>query len=198
MSCNTSILNIDTLTLCYNSVHWHTGCLSHENINFINGYLWRTWASTPINGILGFMLRVSFQIFKYIPSKWGALNLICQTYLYQYSDVIITATVSQVTGVYIVCSTIFLQAQIKENTKAPRYWPLSGELTVIDDVIISRVVHMKSNAVENHFAYPLLRKAYVAFTIWTDKLSIVPKKITYIRINQRLESDGRSLKWTHL
>ena len=34
---------------------------------------------------------------------------------------------SQITSLTIVYSTI-IQAQIKENTKAPRHWPLGGEL----------------------------------------------------------------------
>ena len=36
--------------------------------------------------------------------------------------------VSQITGVSIVCS-IVVQAQIKENIKAPCHWPLCGEFT---------------------------------------------------------------------
>ena len=39
-----------------------------------------------------------------------------------------SAMASQVTGVSIVYSKIF-QAQIKENIKAPRHWPLWGEST---------------------------------------------------------------------
>ena len=35
---------------------------------------------------------------------------------------------SQITSLTIVYS-IFIQAQIKENIKAPRHWPLYGELT---------------------------------------------------------------------
>ena len=35
---------------------------------------------------------------------------------------------SQITGVSVV-NSIFVQAQIKENTKAPRHWPLWGGST---------------------------------------------------------------------
>ena len=35
---------------------------------------------------------------------------------------------SQITSLSIVCSTI-IQAQIKENIKAPRHWPLCGVFT---------------------------------------------------------------------
>ena len=44
----------------------------------------------------------------------------------RYSDVIMSAMVSQITSVSIVCSTACLG---KENIKAPRYWPLWGEST---------------------------------------------------------------------
>ena len=45
-----------------------------------------------------------------------------------YSDVILSAMASQITGVSIVCLTV-VQAQITENLKAPRHWPLWGEST---------------------------------------------------------------------
>ena len=48
--------------------------------------------------------------------------------LFHYSDVIMGAMVSQITSLTIVCSTVY-QAQIKEYTKAPRHWPLCGEIT---------------------------------------------------------------------
>ena len=38
-----------------------------------------------------------------------------------------SAMASQITGVSIVYSTV--QAQIKENIKAPCHWPLRGEFT---------------------------------------------------------------------
>ena len=40
-----------------------------------------------------------------------------------------SAMVSQIPGVSIVCSQSFVQAQITENIKAPRHWPLWGEST---------------------------------------------------------------------
>ena len=36
---------------------------------------------------------------------------------------------SQITSLTIVYSTVFFKAQIKENIKAPRHWPLWGEFT---------------------------------------------------------------------
>ena len=42
-----------------------------------------------------------------------------------YSDVIMIAMKSQITSVLIVCSNV-VQAQNKENIKAPRHWPLRG------------------------------------------------------------------------
>ena len=45
-----------------------------------------------------------------------------------YSDGIMSAVASQIAGDSMVCSTYF-QAQVKENIKAPRLWPLWGEFT---------------------------------------------------------------------
>ena len=39
----------------------------------------------------------------------------------QYSDVIMGAIASPITSLTIVCSSVFFQAQIKENTKAPHH-----------------------------------------------------------------------------
>ena len=52
----------------------------------------------------------------------------CSFYL-NYSDVIMGAMAFQITGVSIVYSTVFFQAQIQENIKAPRHWLLWGEFT---------------------------------------------------------------------
>ena len=48
--------------------------------------------------------------------------------LCHYSDVIVGAMASQITSLTIIYSTV-IQVQIKENIKAPRHWPLCGELT---------------------------------------------------------------------
>ena len=45
-----------------------------------------------------------------------------------YSDVIINTMASQITSVSIFTQP-FVQAQIEENIKAPRHWPLWGEFT---------------------------------------------------------------------
>ena len=47
---------------------------------------------------------------------------------YHYNDVAMGAMASQITSLTIVYSA-FIRAQIKENTKAPRHWPLCGEFT---------------------------------------------------------------------
>ena len=39
------------------------------------------------------------------------------------------AMTSQITSLTIVYSTIYIQAQIKENIKVLRHWPLCGEFT---------------------------------------------------------------------
>ena len=46
--------------------------------------------------------------------------------VFHYNDVTMSAMVSQITSITIVYS---FEAQIKENTKAPRHWSLCGEFT---------------------------------------------------------------------
>ena len=48
--------------------------------------------------------------------------------LLHYNDVIMGTVVFQITSLTIVYSS-FIQAQIKENIKAPRHWLLCGEFT---------------------------------------------------------------------
>ena len=45
-----------------------------------------------------------------------------------YSDVIMGAMAAQITSL-IIFTQPFIQAQINENIKAPRHWPLWGEFT---------------------------------------------------------------------
>ena len=45
-----------------------------------------------------------------------------------YNDIIMSMMATQITGVSIVYLAVFL-AQIKENIKALRRWPLWGEIT---------------------------------------------------------------------
>ena len=44
----------------------------------------------------------------------------------RYDDAIMSSMVSQITK---LLTQAFIQAQIKENIKAPRHWPLWGEFT---------------------------------------------------------------------
>ena len=46
-----------------------------------------------------------------------------------YSDVIMDAMASLITSLTSVYPTVFIHAQIKENIKAPRHWPLCWEFT---------------------------------------------------------------------
>ena len=50
-----------------------------------------------------------------------------------------SAMASQITSVSIVYSTGFFQAQIKENIKAPRHWPLWGTSPVTGEFLAQRV-----------------------------------------------------------
>ena len=56
-----------------------------------------------------------------------------------YSDVM-SAMGSRITVISIVCSTVQVQVQIKENIKAPRHWPLWA-----DDVILNGRQNLKKS-----------------------------------------------------
>ena len=48
--------------------------------------------------------------------------------LFHYNGVIMSAMASKITSLMTVYSG-FIQVQVKENIKAPRHWPVWGELT---------------------------------------------------------------------
>ena len=50
-----------------------------------------------------------------------------------YSDVMVGAMASLFTNLTIGYSIVFIQAQIKENTKALRHWLCAGNSSVTDD-----------------------------------------------------------------
>ena len=58
---------------------------------------------------------------------WFCSGHTISSWLSHYSDIVMSAMASQITGVSIVCSTV--PEQIKENIKAPRHWPVSGQST---------------------------------------------------------------------
>ena len=71
---------------------------------------------------------------KKVDNSKGTYNEMRFGYLYDliisshYNDVIMSSMASQITSLTIVYS-IFYQAQIKENIKAPRHWSLWREFT---------------------------------------------------------------------
>ena len=59
-----------------------------------------------------------------ISIQFWYLNLLIAGEHQHYGDVIMSTIASQITSVSIVYSTVCVQAEIKENIKAPRHWPL--------------------------------------------------------------------------
>ena len=96
---------------------------------------------------------------------------------------------SQITGVLIVYST-FVQAQIKENIKAPRHWPLWGEFMVTSefpaqrtsnaenvsfDDVITRLIYYHSLSplrCKIMYEYECLKKICRSFEIVTKPLYV--------------------------
>ena len=80
----------------------------------------RFWSATSRNME---RLRDQWYVNSYLPNNFPFLHV-------HYSDVIMSAMASKITGVSMVCfNRLFVQAQIKENIKAPRHRPLWGEFT---------------------------------------------------------------------
>ena len=97
-------------------------------------------------GYLCYSLMQTWKIYSYINSIYR-VNVwfkqsqnkarTCQHFMgllilcIHYSDIIMSTMASQITGVSILCITVYpgVRAQIKENIKAPHHWPLWGEYT---------------------------------------------------------------------
>ena len=60
---------------------------------------------------------------------WTNVDNVLWHHTYRCNDVIMTVMASQITSLTIVYSTFYSSAEIKENIKAPRHWPLWGEFT---------------------------------------------------------------------
>ena len=77
---------------------------------------------------LRFAVGMLLSIVKF-PVRSGALGIKTPVTRPHYNDVIMGTIASQFTSLTIVYSIVFIQTQIKENSKAPRHWPLCGEFT---------------------------------------------------------------------
>ena len=91
------------------------------------------WVSSMKSGLYWTMvwcLIGRYAIFLSIDKPIGHVTLVYivgACFLTHCNDIIMGAVASQITSLTIVYS--FIQAQIKENIKAPRHWPLWGEFT---------------------------------------------------------------------
>ena len=56
-------------------------------------------------------------------------TIISTPFLIHYDDVIMGAMASQITSLILLFTQPFIPTQIKENSRAPRHWPLCGEFT---------------------------------------------------------------------
>ena len=77
----------------------------------------------------GMLLAIYFEVIKScdsVPVPWSC-DMTSQLPSH-YNDVIMGMMATQITSLTIVYSTV-IRAQIKENIKAPRHWPLCGEFT---------------------------------------------------------------------
>ena len=70
------------------------------------------------------------QIIKFVKRLLTNYKVSCK--VFHYIDVFVTTMTSQITSLTVFTQP-FLQTQIKENIKAPRHWPLCGEITGTDE-----------------------------------------------------------------
>ena len=67
---------------------------------------------------------------------------------HQYSDVIMSVMAFQITSLTIVYLTV-CQAQIKENIRAPRHWPLWGEFIGTGDFPTQRASNAENVSIDD-------------------------------------------------
>ena len=106
--------------------------------------------------IIGVLIYISWRIgtFSYCYEYSVAKHLL--VLLHHYNDTITSAMASQITGVLTVYST-FVQAQIKENIKAPRYyWPLWGWIPRTKGQWRGKWFHLMTSSWVKHWHYDLL------------------------------------------
>ena len=115
---------------------------------------------------------------------------------FHHNDVVMSAMASQITSLMIVYST-FIQAQFKENIKAPRHWPLCGEFTgdrwsprtrpvtrkmfPVDDVI--RFVYLKTRSALSSPASATLDMILKYKTTWVDERNFRHVKYMSLKTN---------------
>ena len=97
--------------ISYWFVPWDAPLVGSTNINVCQSLI--CWIATCTGSML--------VIFSLAKDK----NCLMWSAKCHHIDVIIRAMASQITGTSIVCLTV-VQAQIKENVKALRHWPLCG------------------------------------------------------------------------
>ena len=91
-----------------------------------------------------------------------------QTHILHYIDVIMTTMASQITSTRLFNQS-FIQAQIKENIKAPRRWPLCGEFTATGEFPAQRASNAENVSIWRRYhvlmyTYPLCEQALVIYS----------------------------------
>ena len=142
----------------------------------------------------------------FLISLFPLVNL-CGIYVSHYSDAIMSAMASQITSVSIVYWTV-VRVQIKENIKAPRYWPLWGEL--IGGRWIRRTKGQKRGkcfrlmtSSSTSECQSLLRQAeaWCRASIWRSHRKVVIKQYRYVFVTaitiklSTFKTDCRIQRW---
>ena len=108
---------------CFFICAWTNNWVNNRNI----GDLRRNCAHYDFTVILGEMLWIGVVFQAMSQGDMANRHHWIRSYYTHYSDAIMGPTASQITSLTIVTQP-FIQAQIKENIKAPHHWPLCGEL----------------------------------------------------------------------
>ena len=101
-----------------------------------------------------------------------------------YIDVIMTTVASQITSLTVFTQP-FIQTQIKENIKAPHYWPLRGEFTGTGEVPAQRASYMENVSIWwRHHDIGLLKCGDQPSTVMMEGDVLEPKSYQAISNHQ--------------
>ena len=93
----------------------------------------------------------------------------------QYNDIIMSAMASQIWPASPLFSQPFIQAQIKENIKAPRHWPLCGEFTVDLWIPAQRASNAENDSIRWRHHVPIICR-FVSSALRYQMFTPVPVK----------------------
>ena len=159
-------------------------------------------------------VRFQFTICQHCPRQWLVVYMASDycieqrgynalTNIIHYNDVIMGALSSQITSPQLFTQT-FIHAQMKENIKAPRHWPLCGDSPVTGEFLAQRDSNAENVSIWwRHHVCKLSRnistsELSVAFTDWGRVTHSFINQLTIIgSVNGLSPGRHQTIIWTH-